>query len=901
MIIEEHDYLAHYGTPRKSGRYPWGSGGTEESYNRDFLSYVAKLKSEGMSEVQVAEAVGMSTTALRKERSIAKNMEKRAAQDQAWKLKQKGVGYVEIGRIMGMHESSVRALLTQSQMDKAGQLRTTSNMLKAQVDRKGYIDVGSNVHIQAGVSDTTFKNAVALTIGDGYTHHYIRMPQLGTNKETLMKVLAGPEVLYKTVNANREKIQQITDFSDDGGRTFLGMHTPLSFSSDRLGITYGPDGGAQADGVIYVRPGVKDVSIGNSSYAQVRIKVNESHYIKGMAMYKDDLPKGKDLVFNTNKKDTGNDLDVLKPLKTTPDGKVDKDNPFGAVIQHQLVEKDASGKAIVTRGKTKLSSVMNIVNEEGDWDTWSISLASQVLSKQSVSLAKSQLDMTYERVGTEYEKISKLTNPAVRKVLLEALAEEADSSAVHLKAAAFKGQATHVILPIKSIKPGQVYAPKYQNGDVVALVRFPHGGTFEIPELVVNNNHRESKRLLGNAKDAIGIHHSVAERLSGADFDGDFVLVVPQTASKRLSVKPGLEGLQGFDPRGSYPKYEGMPKMTPKQTGMQMGNVSNLITDMTIKGASRSELTRAVKHSMVVIDAEKHELNYKQSAIDNNIKELKLKYQNGGGASTLISRAGAEERVTRLKLRKASDGGPIDRKTGKLMYDAATAESYVNSTGETITLKRNTTRLAEAIDANDLSSGTPIERVYATHSNKLKALADTVRKDVVNTPPPPRRNPSAVKVYKAEVESLDAALMLAKTNSPLERQAQVYGNAVLKAKEAAYPTMDAATHKKVKSQALEEGRRRAGAKKQNIVVSAKEWQAIQAGAISNSKLLEILDNADMDIVREHATPKAKVLMTSAKQARAAAMFNNGASRAEVASALGVSLTTLDTAVTGSEQ
>lgn len=904
MIIEEHDYLAHYGTLHKSGRYPWLSGEGSASYNRDFLSYVAKLKQEGMSEVDIAKALEMSTTQLRQERSVAKNMEKRAQQDQAYKLRQKGVSNMEIGRIMGLHESSVRALLAPGQQDKANQLRATSNILKEQVDRKGYIDVGSNVHIQAGVSDTTFKNAVALTVGDGYTHHYIRVKQLGTNKETLFKVLAGPNVKWSEVNANKDKIQQITDFSDDGGRTFLGMHDPLAFSSSRLAVRYGKDGGAEADGVIYVRPGVKDVSIGGSSYAQVRIKVDNSHYIKGMAVYKDDLPKGKDLMFNTNKKDTGNDLDALKPLKKTPDGKLDKDNPFGAVIQRQLVETDEHGKAIRVGKKTKLSSVMNIVNQEGDWSTWSDSLASQVLSKQNPSLAKAQLDMTYERAATDYDTISKLTNPAVRKVLLEALAENTDSSAAHLKAAAFKGQATHVILPVKSMPPGQVYAPKYQDGTVVALVRFPHGGTFEIPELVVNNNHKESKKLMGNAKDAIGIHHSVAERLSGADFDGDFVLVIPNDGAKKIKTSPALEGLKNFDPRGQYPKYEGMPKMTAKQTGMEMGNISNLITDMTIRGASREKLTRAIKHSMVVIDAEKHELNYKQSAIDNNIKSLKEEFQSnstGRGASTLISRAGAEERVTDYKLRKASDGGPIDKATGKLVYDVTTAKTYTNSKGIEVTMKRNSTKLAEAIDANDLSSGTPIERVYAEHSNKLKALADTIRKDTANAPTPDRRSPSALKTYAKEVASLDAALELAKTNAPLERQAQVFGNAVLKAKEAAYPTMDGPTHKKIKAQALAEGRRRAGAQKQKIVITDNEWQAIQAGAISNSKLLAILDNADMDIVKEHATPKAKVLMTSAKQARAAAMFNNGASRAEVAQALGVSLTTLDTAVTGSEQ
>ena len=48
-----------------------------------------------------------------------------------------------------------------------------------------------------------------------------------------------------------------------------------------------------------------------------------------------------------------------------------------------------------------------------------------------------------------------------------------------------------------------------------------------------------------------------------------------------------------------------------------MGDVSNLITDMTIKGANNDELARAVRHSMVVIDSEKHNLDVKASARDN--------------------------------------------------------------------------------------------------------------------------------------------------------------------------------------------------------------------------------------------------------------------------------------------
>ena len=79
------------------------------------------------------------------------------------------------------------------------------------------------------------------------------------------------------------------------------------------------------------------------------------------------------------------------------------------------------------------------------------------------------------------------------------------------------------------------------------------------------------------------------------------------------------------------------------------------------------------------------------------------------------------------------------------------------------------------------------------------------------------------------------------------------------------------------------------------MITQKEWNAIQEGAISSTKLRSILDNADMDVVKELATPRPKLLMTNSKTVRAQTMLSSGYTRAEVASALGVSLSTLDEA------
>ena len=879
MIIDDEAYLMHYGILRRSGRYPWGSGGPEKASNKGFLDYVDQLKREGLTEAQIARGMGISTTELRAAKSIAKAEQKQSDIDMAVRLKEKGLSNTAIGERMGKNESTVRTLLADDAADKAKVLNNVSETIKNAVDEKGYIDVGTGVDRQLGISSTKLNQSVAILREEGYTLHYVKVEQLGTGKFTTVKVLAKPDVSYSEVMKNRDKITQIQDFSDDGGRTILGIQPPLSISSKRLKVRYADEGGTDADGVVYVRPGVKDLSLGGAHYAQVRIAVDGTHFIKGMAMYKDDLPPGVDLVFNTNKHDTGRKLDALKAMKDDPD------NPFGATVR-QLVDS-----------KGKVRSAMNIVNEEGSWDGWAKSLSSQMLSKQSPVLAKDQLDIAYTRKKAAYDEIMSLTNPAVRKRLLESYADDVDASAVHLKAAALPRQASHVILPVNSMKETEIYAPNYRNGERVALVRYPHGGTFEIPELTVNNRHPEAKKLLGNARDAVGIHSKVAERLSGADFDGDTVLVIPNNHGK-VKTSPPLEGLRNFDPKAAYPAYPGMRRMSARTKGVEMGNVSNLITDMTIKGASQDELARAVRHSMVVIDAEKHNLNWKESARVNGIAQLKEKYQGGSrrGASTLISRATSDIRVNERKGRPAAEGGPIDRVTGKKMY-VDTGATYTNKQGKKVYRTEKSVKLAETDDAHTLSSGTHMEKIYADHSNKLKSLANQARREALHSPPL-AYSPSARSAYASEVASLNSKLNVALKNRPLERQAQVFANATVSAKKRDNPDMDSVTLKKVKAQALAAARARTGAQKQQIVITDKEWEAIQAGAIRNNKLLEIMSNSDLDRVMELATPKTRASVSPAVINRAKAMLNNGYTQADVADALGISVSTLKTGLDG---
>ena len=863
------DSLSHYGTPRHSGRYPWGSGQDPQQRSASFLGRVEELKKQGLSEVEIAKGMGMTTSQLRARKSIAKAEQKKADEAMAVRLKEKGYSNTAIGERMGINESSVRSLLKTAAQDKQDITIATANMLKDSVDEKGYIDIGVGVERHMGITRTKLKTSISLLEEEGYTVHYIPVEQLGTGKKTTVMVLAKPDTPFSEVYANKDKITMVNQYSEDGGRSYLGLEPIQSVNSNRVHIRYAEDGGVDKDGVIEIRRGVQDLDLGNSKYAQVRIGVDGTHYMKGMAMYSDDLPDGVDIIYNTNKPKGTDPGKVYKEMKNDPD------NPFGATVRQKHY--------VDSNGEKKLSA-LNIVNEEGDWDKWSKTLSSQVVSKQSTTLAKKQLGLAFDSKKDEFNEIASLTNPAVKKKLLETFADGCDSAAVHLKAAALPRQKTHVILPFPDMKDNEIYAPNYRNGEKVVLIRYPHGGIFEIPELTVNNKHAGANSVIKNARDAVGINSKVAERLSGADFDGDTVLVIPNN-NREIKTSSPLKGLANFDPKTSYPAYEGMPKISSKTKQTKMGEVSNLITDMTIKGANTDELARAVRHSMVVIDAEKHNLNYKQSYVDNGIAALKEKYQGSSrsGASTLISKASSEMRVG---VRKET----VDPATGKKVYEY-TNESYTDKKGKEVLRTTKSTKMYEVEDAFELSSGTPMETVYATHANKLKNLANTARKEAINTTPTPY-SPSAKKAYESEVSSLNAKLNVALKNAPLERQAQLLANSVVAAKKQANPDMDNADLKKIKGQALAEARTRVGAKKTMVEIEPKEWEAIQAGAITNNTLTQILNNTDLDKVKQLATPRSSTTISSSDKAKITRLLNAGYTQAEVADAVGISTSTI---------
>ena len=913
------EYLMHYGMPRRSGRYPWGSGKDPYQHgSSDFLSRVEDMKEQGFKETaeDIKKYFGekMTLEEYRQEKTWANYQRKMDMLDRIKSLQEDGLNTSEIGRRLGVNESTIRGMLDEDFQNNLQEAEKCAEFLYDQLQEKGMIDVGPGVEQELNIKRNKLDNALWILEKKAGCPVYSGRINQPTNagQSTTQTVLCLPGTEHKEIY-NFENVHSVGEYySNDGGQTFNKFRYPASLDSSRLMIRYAEDGGIDRDGIIELRRNVPDLSLGNDRYSQVRILVDGNKYLKGMAVYSDNMPDGVDVIFNTNKTKDKSKMEVLKDIKNDPD------NPFGSLIK-------ANGQSDYIDPKTgeKKLSLINKRASEGDWTEWQDALPSQFLAKQNITLAQKQLDLAKADKLAEYEEICSINNPTVKKYYLQKFADECDAAAVNLKAAALPRQKYHVIIPINTLKDTEVYAPQYKDGEKLALIRYPHGGTFEIPILTVNNKNKEGDNWIGKTSiDGIGITKKVADRLSGADFDGDTVMCIP-TGDKKgrvkiTSTKP-LKGLEGFDPKTEYPYREGMKVM--KDTQKQMGVISNLVTDMTLAGATPDELARAVRHSMVVIDAEKHKLDYKRSEKENNIAELKEKYQRTiqpdgsvkiGGASTLLSRSKSEYSVLKrqgtpkinTKYKKNGELNPDydpDRPEGALIYKTASDVAYTKykknkRTGEITTSTeyrtQKSTRMAETDDAFSLLSDArhPMEVIYAKFANSMKSLANDARKEYVSTGDL-KYSAEANKKYAKEVSSLNVKLNNALLNAPREREALRRANVEVKNKESLDPKMKKADKKKIRQQAVSKARADVGSIKRrdrNIIISDKEWEAIQAGAISNEKLKKILNNSDPDSLRQRATPKASNTISTAKINRIKAMANSNYTAGEIAEKLNIS-------------
>lgn len=936
--------LAHYGTPRHSGRYPWGSGENPYQGDFNFKAHVKSLRERGMTDLEIAKSMNMKTSQLRAKIDIASENMAKWRNSEIFKLKDKGFKTIAIARQLQVPESTVRHVLKNSETVRANSTRAIADQLKKELDAGHFLDIGHGCENQMRISKDKLRHAVALLEQEGYKISYHEQPQMGTGKSTSMKILAPASASWKTIeNARKNAEIDFPGFHYEHGdyNNPHKLETPTSVDSKRIEVAYS----SPKDGEIEIRRGCEDLNLGRNSYAQVRIAVDGKAFAKGVAVYSDDLPPGVDIRIHTNKKEgtpliapKGSEA-VLKPMKTDPI----TNNPFGAsIIQDDEKLRYFQTHYIGKDGKEHLSA-LNVVNEQGTWDEWNRTLSSQFLAKQTIPLAKRQLSLDARMRKDDFDEIMTISNPVVRKNMLESFADNCDSAAVHLKAAALPRQATQLIIPFPKIKEDEIYAPNFHDGEKVVLVRFPHAGRFELAELTVNNRFKEGQKVIGGTdptvkRDAVGIHPKVAEKLSGADFDGDTVVVIPNDKGYVKTYHP-LKQLDGWADelrvRYKRPADSKYPQMSAQEKGMQMGLVSNLITDMTIKGAPESELARAVRHSMVVIDAEKHDLDWRQSAQDHNIAQLYMKWQGKarGGASTLISQASGEKDVPHRKAGERridpETGRPrvfyVDPKTGEKLwtytgktrwapvlkdkldesgnpiFDPKTKqkikENVLDENGQKVykqvpkTMKSQ--KMYEESDAMNLSSGTRMETIYGEYANEMKSLANRARLEASHIRPY-KQNPSAKQTYLKEIKELDIALSQAKENAPLERKAQMLANKFFNMKKAENPELayDKDKIKKVKGQCLEEARYRVGAGKKQIEITDRQWEAIQAGAISSNKLLEILKNTNTDALKKRATPRTPKGISPGKLSTARMRLDNGYSPDEVAASLGISVSTL---------
>ena len=906
-IPSNESVLEHYGTKRHSGRYPWGSGKTPYQHSGDFLSRVNELKKNGLSEKNILESINngmpdeykMGLTEFRIALQKAGHDRKALEYDQIRALKDDGLGWKAIGDKLGMSESSVRSKYNNGIGEKVSQAEKIAETLKKEVDKKGMIDISEGANQVLGVSESKLDEAAYILEAEyGYKRYGVGIRQpTNVRQQTNITVLAKPEYDQKYAYQHQDQIDSLGDYhSDDGGYTFTKLQRPASLDSSRVAIRYGDEGGLDKDGVMEIRRGVPDLDLGKSHYAKVRILVDGDHYLKGMAVYSDDLPDGVDIMFNTNKPSGTPKMKVLKEAKADPD------NPFGAAIK-------ANGQStyIGADGKEHLSPI-NKLKEEGDWDTMSRNVSSQFLSKQPKKLIENQLKLTVADYQAQYDEIMQYDNPTVKKKLLNDFADTCEGTSMTLKASAFPGQSTKVILPINKIKETEAYCPTYDNGTQLALIRYPHAGTFEIPIVTVNNKNLHGKRNLGQIQDAIGINAKVAERLSGADFDGDTVMAIPMSDKVKIKSTRPLDDLKDFDPKTAYAVPEGNPNhvrlMKKEEKQKEMGIISNLITDMTLRGADEKELARAVKHSMVVIDAEKHKLDYKRSERENGIQELKQKWQirvdeegneKYGGASTLLSR---RKQTVRVPERRGSVR--VDKETGEYIYKESGRTFTDPKTGKERLAEDTVSLISETKDARTLSSGTIQENLYADFSNKLKAMANQARKEAVNMKGI-QRDPQAAKTYATEVASLKEKYNNMIANKPKERKAMLIANANIKAKiqeQGLNPAIDKKEIKKISSVEMQRARDSVGASghKSKVTFTDKEWEAVQAGAISDNMLTKFLNSSDSDEIIKRAMPKTTSVMSSAKMSKAKAMLRSGYTYKEIAQACGVPESTVYSAL-----
>lgn len=346
----EYDAIViHSGTPHEgsiphSGRYEWGSGENPLQHDNSFVATCLKVRKEALNSskkrltnAQVAELMGMTkkeyfnqmavelkhyknlstseledtlginSSEVRTIKTILKEMRMTENIQTAIKLRNSEdppLSNSEIARRMGTNESNIRNWLKEGAQLKVDKTRLIADSLARQVQEKKALDVGAGVELELNTTDTNLKTAIALLKEEGYNVYDMKTAQLtNPGRFTNLKVLADKDLTFKDVAVMQRDgtISSVAEYATDNGKTFCNIYEPESVSSKRIYVRYFEDGGADRDGTIELRRGVDDLSIGSLNYAQVRIAVDGKGYMKGMAVYRDDIPPGYDAVYNSRK------------------------------------------------------------------------------------------------------------------------------------------------------------------------------------------------------------------------------------------------------------------------------------------------------------------------------------------------------------------------------------------------------------------------------------------------------------------------------------------------------------------------------------------------------------------------------------------------------------------------
>ena len=297
-------------------------------------------------------------------------------------------------------------------------------------------------------------------------------------------------------------------------------------------------------------------------------------------------------------------------------------------------------------------------------------------------------------------------------------------------------------------------------------------------------------------------------------------------------------------------------------------------------------------------------------------KQLKQKYQgrieNGKytqSASTIISRAKNEVDVPKRK-----GSANIDPRTGAKTYKEI---NYIDENGKKIFMPskesgevsyktgklklQKSTQMAETPDARYLVSKFqhPVELAYADYANKMKSLANQSRKLAMSTGNM-KYDKTAHDIYKDEVISLQNKLNIAEKTRPRERKAQIIANGKVNAIKNSNPELQINTPetrkelKKIKQQAIEEARIMVGSDKKDRVITLtdREWEAIQAGAIHDSKARDIFKFVDSTELKQRATPKTTSTVSDAQISKIKTLAASGFTISEIADKMGKSPSTV---------